>query len=141
MKKTIRITAIVLALVLCVLTLASCSSFRSIKRSFEKNGYELTSSDNEKTGEIKTEDGTLTYTIHVFQREGTGLLGNLTEALSTAIVWEFDSDKDLEKALESSEEIKAVLEDAAESDFVNGNCVLMTINPDAVKIFNGETLD
>ena len=43
--------------------------------------------------------------------------------------------------MEENEDIKAVLKDAEESKFVNGNCILMTINPDAVKIFNGESLE
>ena len=140
MKKVLRIVALSLVLVLMLGTLVSCSSYGSIKKSFEKNGYTLQNADNEKTGKIETEDGEITYTIHIFQKEGDGFIGNLTQGLSTATVWEFSSDKDLQKALDENEDMQAVLKDAQESDFVNGNCILMTINPDAVKIFNGEDL-
>ena len=150
MKKSIKLIALMMALVFCTLALVSCSSFGSIKSNFEKNGYALQNEDNEPTDTIELEDGTITYTIHTFQKEASddednGLLGDIAgalgEALSTAIVWEFASEGDLEKAMAEDEDIKAVLEDAQESRFVNGNCILMTINPDAVKIFNGESLD
>ena len=148
MKKTVKIVALAMALVLCTLALVSCSSFGSIKSNFEKNGYELVSADKETTGTIKLEEGEITYTIHTFQlkqEEGgsalDNILGGIAQGLSTAIVWEFASDKDLAKAMEENEDIKAVLKDAEESKFVNGNCILMTINPDAVKIFNGESLE
>ena len=145
MKKTIKLTALVLALVFCTLALVSCSTFGSIKSNFESAGYTLMTEDTDTTGEIKLEDGTITYTIHKFQKKGEdsdsalgNIVGGITQALSTAVVWEFASEGDLNKAIEENEEIKAVLKDAQKSDFVNGNCILMTINPDAVKIFKGE---
>ena len=64
-------------------------------------------------------------------REGEAISWHLAEILGL----------DLEKAIENSEEIKAILKDVKTSDYVNGNCVLLTVNPDAVKIFNGETLE
>ncbi len=146
MKKTIKLLSLTMALVLCALTLVSCSSFSSIKSNFEKNGYEL--KGEEKTGTVKLEEGEITYTIHTFQvktEEGDSaldnIIGGITQGLSTAIVWEFASDKDLNKAIENNDEIKAVLKDAEKSKFVNGNCILMTVNPDAVKLFNGESLE
>lgn len=148
MKKTVKLIALAMALVLCTLALVSCSAFSSIKSNFEKNGYELVSADKETTGTIKLEEGEITYTIHTFQlkkEEGgsalDNILGGIAQGLSTAVVWEFSSDSDLKKAMAENEEIKAVLKDAEESKFVNGNCILMTINPDAVKLFNGESLE
>ena len=139
MKKSVKIIALAVALVLCTLALVSCSSFGSIKKNFEKNGYTL---KNEGTsGSFTYEEKEISYTIYTFQKEGDGILGGLTSALSTAVVWEFASNADLEKAIEQSEEIKTILKDADKSKLVNGNCVLMTINPDAVKLFNGEFLE
>ena len=139
MKKSVKIIALAVALVLCTLALVSCSSFGSIKKNFEKNGYTL---KNEGTsGSFTYEEKEISYTIYTFQKEGDGILGGLTSALSTAVVWEFASNADLEKAIEQSEEIKTILKDADKSKLVNGNCVLMTINPDAVKLFNGESLE
>ena len=139
MKKTVKIISLALALVLCTLALVSCSSFGSIQKNFEKNGYTL--KDEGKAGSFTYEEKEISYTIYTFQKEGDGILGGLTSALSTAIVWEFASNADLAKALEQSEEIKTLLKDADESKFVNGNCILMTINPDEVKLFNGESLE
>ena len=151
MKKTVKIAALALALVLCLLALASCSKFGSIEKNFEKHGYTLQNADDEPTGEIELEDGTvITYTIHTFQKEAKkdeddtlldNIVGGITEAASTAIVWEFKSEKDLKKAVEENESLKAMIEDVQESEYVNGNCVLMTLSSDAVKIFNGEKVD
>ena len=147
MKKIIKITALVLALVLCTLALVSCSTFGSIKSNFEGAGYTLITADKDTTGEIKLENGTITYTIHTFTKksenaENDNLLGDIidgiTEAASTAIVWECASEGDLEKAIEANADIKAILDGAQKSDFVNGNCILMTLNPSAVKVFKGE---
>jgi major membrane immunogen (membrane-anchored lipoprotein) len=134
--KTLRIVALVLVLAMSVMMLASCSKYNSIKSDFEDAGYTLQNEDNEKTGTVKTDDGELTYTIHTFQKEGEGLLGGISSALSTAIVWEFESDKDLAKAMAENEDMKDLLTKAQESELVNGNCFLMTINPDAIEIFN-----
>ena len=134
--KTLRIVALVLVLAMSVMMLASCSKYNSIKSDFEDAGYTLQNEDNEKTGTVTTDDGELTYTIHTFQKEGEGLLGGISSALSTAIVWEFESDKDLAKAMAENEDMKDLLTKAQESELVNGNCFLMTINPDAIEIFN-----
>ncbi|MBO7170977.1 MAG: hypothetical protein J6W28_07365 [Clostridia bacterium] len=142
MKKSVKILALMLVLVMTVTALVSCSMYGTIKADFEEAGYTLQNPDEEKTGEIETEDGVITYTIHVFQKEAEDkdnvlgdLIGGIVEAASTATVWEFASDKDLAKAMEENADIKAILEEAGESDMVNGNCVLMTFNPEAVEIF------
>ncbi len=146
MKKTVRLLALAMALVLCVLALASCSSFGSVKRNFEKNGYEL-KGESEKAS-FTYENYEINYTVHTFQVKTEdddsalgNIIGGLTQAFSTAIVWEFGSNADLQKALAGNEDVKALLKDADQSRLVNGNCILMTINPDAIKIFNGESLE
>ena len=139
MKKTVKFIALMTALVLCALALVSCSSFASIKSNFEK--YDYTLSENSETGSFAVDGKELSYTIHTFKKEGEGILGGITSALSTAIVWEFASNSDLNTAIEENEQIKALLSNAEKSRFVNGNCILMTINPDAVKLFNGEAID
>lgn len=136
MKNTVRILALMLVLVMSVMLLVSCSTYGTIKKDFEEAGYTLQNEDNEKTGEIETEDGVITYTIHSFQKEGSGILGSITQGLSTAVIWEFSSDKDLAKAMAENEDMMDALEKAQESELVNGNCFLLTINPDAIEIFN-----
>lgn len=144
MKKTIKILALLLVLVMSVVCLASCSTYGSIKKAFEKEGYTLQNADNEPEKTIKTDDGEITYIIHTFQKEAesTGnvvgdILGGIAQGASTAVVWEFSSDKDLAKAVEESETLKGIIKDAQNSDYINGNCVLTTINPEAVEIFKG----
>ena len=125
-----RIITSVLALVMIatmLFTFVACSSYNAIKSDFEDAGYTL---QGEETKEITTDDGTLTVTVHTFKKEG-GLLSGLT----TAIIWEFSSDKDLAKAMENDAEMKNLLAKAQESQLVNGNCFLLTINPDAIEIF------
>ena len=146
MKKSIKLFALVMALVLCTLALVSCSTFGSIKSNFEKNGYEL-KGESEKAS-FTYEDYEINYTVHTFQVKTEDsdsalgdIIGGVTQLASTAVVWEFGSNEDLAKALANNEDVKAALKDADESRMVNGNCVLMTLNPDAVKIFNGESIE
>ena len=134
MKNIIKVLALSMVVVLSVLMLVSCSSYGKIESAFKKADYTL---KGEETGTIETEDGVITYTIHTFQKEGEGLLGGLTQALSTAVVWEFSSSADLAAALEESETLKGIIKDLQNSDYVNGNCVLTTVNPDALEIFKG----
>ena len=135
MKRTLKITALALVLVTVLCLLVSCgSTFGGIKANFERNNYELKSSES---GKLAADGKELTYSIHTFQKKDSGLLGGL---FSTAIVWEFGSNADLTAALAESETLKGLLKDAQQSDLVNGNCVLLTVNTDAIKIFKGESL-
>ena len=142
MKNTIKILSILFVLLISVTCLASCSTYSSIKKNFESEGYTIVG--EEPTGKIETEDGVITYKVHTFQKKSdddnkTGLgdiWDSITTTLSSAIVWEFKSDKDLAKAMDESEEMKELLGKAHESQLVNGNCFLMTFNPEAIEIFN-----
>ena len=144
MKNTIKIVALMLVLIVSIACLVSCSTYGSIKKAFEKEGYTLQNADNEPTGEVKTDDGVIKYTIHTFQKESEksdsivgSIIGGIAQGASTAVVWEFSSDKDLEKAIAESETLKGIIKDSQDSEYVNGNCVLTTINPEAVEIFKG----
>ena len=140
MKNTLKITALALVLVTVLCLLVSCgSTFGGIKANFEKHNYELKSSE---PGKIEYDGKVLNYTVHTFQKKSDGgILGSIGSALSTAVVWEFSSNADLNAALEQNETLKGLLKDAQQSDFVNGNCVLLTLlNTDAIKLFKGESL-
>ncbi len=142
MKRFVKVVALMLVLVMAITCLISCSTYGGIKKDFENAGYVLQNADSEKTGEIKTDDGVITYTIHTFQKESSdnsglgAIIGGITSTLSTAIVWEFSSDKDLQKAMAENDDMKEALNKAQQSELVNGNCFLLTINPDAIEIFN-----
>ena len=145
MKRTLKITALALVLATLVVLLVSCTtSFGGIRANFEKHNYELKSSE---PGKIEYDGKVLNYTIHTFQvkTDSSGnifdnIIGGLTGLASTAIVWEFSSNADLNAALEQNDTLKGLLNDAQQSDFVNGNCVLLTANTNAIKIFKGESL-
>ena len=145
MKRTLKITALALVLATLAILLVSCgTSFGGIRANFEKHNYELKSSE---PGKIEYDGKVLNYTIHTFQvkTDSSGnifdnIIGGLTGLASTAIVWEFSSNADLNAALEQSDTLKGLLNDAQQSDFVNGNCVLLTANTNAIKIFKGESL-
>ena len=143
MKKFTKILALTLVVAMCAVMLVSCSSYGKIKKAFEAEGYTLQNPDNEPTKTIETESGDVTVTVHTFQKEAesTGnvledALGGIGQLASTAIVWEFSSSADLDKALES-DTVKGIIKDAQKSDVVNGNCILTTINADAIAIFKG----
>ena len=145
MKRTLKITALALVLATLAILLVSCgTSFGGIRANFEKHNYELKSSE---PGKIEYDGKVLNYTIHTFQvkTDSSGnifdnIIGGLTGLASTAIVWEFSSNADLNAALEQNDTLKGLLNDAQQSDFVNGNCVLLTANTNAIKIFKGESL-
>ena len=144
MKRILSAAVVMLLMLSMVLSLASCgSTFGTIKANFEKAGYEL-KADAEKSVELTTDNGKLSVKVHTFQlkKQETGcglgdLIGGIASLASTAVVYEFGSDADLAKALSESEEIMNAIKDAQQSDLVNGNCLLMTINPEAVEIFKG----
>lgn len=137
MKRMMSAAVAMLLLLTMVLSLASCSSFGTIKGNFEKAGYEL-DSKAESTLSLKTNDGEVSVTVHKFNKKSDGgVLDSIVSAVSTAIVYEFGSDADLQKAMSENEKLMDTFKEAQKSDYINGNCVLMTLNPDAVKIFNG----
>lgn len=142
MKRILSAAVVMLLMLSMVLSLASCSSFGTVKANFEKAGYELVElTEDEKkafdklvSGKFETEDGVITYDVHFFQKKG-GLLSGL----STTVVFEFGSDADMAKVIGESETLKGAIKDIQNSDYVNGNCVLfpLNLNPDIVEIFKG----
>ena len=142
MKKFLRIIAVAL-LAATVLSLVACSSFGGIKTNFEKNGYVYVEDpDSEGTARMITaelEEGDISCTAHLFKTDG--LFGIDVYAL----VLEFASDKDMEAAMSESATLQGFFEDIQDSEYVNGNCLLVPISltkaEEMVKIFNGEKLD
>ena len=148
MKTFTRITAVVILAVM-VLSLVACSSFGGIKANFEKNGYtyveDADSENTTKTITAELEEGDISCTAHLFKIKigEVPIIG--TEICEYALVLEFGSDKDMQEAMAESETIKGIIKDAQDSEYVNGNCLLVPIGltkfEEMVKIFNGEKLD
>ncbi len=147
MKKLLTRLLCMALLAVLTLTLVSCSTYGDILDEFEADGYTEVSTDEDeiaKTLVAETQKGNLKCTVHVLKaptEDNGGLLGSLVGAieglLKTVVVLEFDSDDDLEAAIaeNGSETLKGMLKDAQKSDYVNGNCLLVTIDPTAKEIF------
>lgn len=146
MKKMTRILAFALLAVM-VLSLVACSSFGSIKKNFEKAGYTYIENTDSEDGDAATartitaelEEGNISCTAHLFKTTVTLMV---VEVPVYALVLEFATDEDMTKALSESETLKGMLKDAQDSDYINGNCVLVPLSitkfQEMITIFKGE---
>ncbi len=144
MKKSVRVLAFLMLSVM-VLSLVACSSFGSIKKSFLKHGYtyiESVSGEDEESAAFYTitaemEKGNASCSIHLFKTEVP--YGPL-KVPAYAMVLEFDSDDELKEYLSQSETLKGFLQDAQQSEYINGNCLLVPLSPtkyrEMIDIFN-----
>ena len=122
MKKTVKIVSMALLLVAVMVMLVSCSSFNKIKGNFEDAGYALVENNDEaNTITAELEEGNISCTAHLFEKKGDLLTYN-------ALVLEFKSDEDLNKALSESETLKGLVKDLQDSKLVNGNCLLVPLS-------------
>ena len=138
MKNARRLLCLALVFV-TLFTLVACSTFGSVKKNFEENGYTYVELDEDdstvKTLTAELEEGEISCTVHMFSKDGSILP-------AIALVLEFGSDKELQKAFaeDGSETLKGLIKDAQDSEYVNGNCVLFPLsilNADEMKeIFN-----
>lgn len=109
--------------------LSGCSNFSSVKKAMTNDGWEYVEKEDANSQKITAElsEGNISVTVHTFKK---GILG-------FAVVLEFGSTKDLEKAFseEGSATLKGLITDFQKSEYVNGNCVLITLSPDALSSF------
>ncbi len=126
MKNLRRLLCLALIIV-TLFALVSCSTFKQVKNNFEKNGYTYIELDEDnsyvKSIKAELESGEISFNFHLFSKNGE-LIPKL------ALIIEFDTDKDLEKAIaeNGSETLRGFLKDAQKSDFVNGNCLLFPLS-------------
>lgn len=124
MKNTLRIISLLLVAVMSVFVIASCSAskYGAIKKSFEKAGYSEVDADGDTNKIVASlEEGEIEVTAHRLEKKGDILTFN-------ALVLEFGSDADLQKALSDNETLKGFIKDSQEADIVNGNCVLVPLS-------------
>ena len=119
MKKLGKVLLSALCLALCVFTLVGCSSYGSVLKAFEKEGFK----ESETMSNIFTditkdlEEDEIVMTPHV-----------LTKGLTcTVLIIEFKSTDDMKKAVDDSATIKGLLKDLSESDYINGNCMFLPV--------------
>ncbi|MBE5757223.1 MAG: hypothetical protein E7342_05440 [Clostridiales bacterium] len=131
--KKLSLVLLSLALAVCFL-FAGCSKYGSIKRAYEDAGWTENAQVQNWTTQINTylaeenrEDITDT---HVFEKAGLILP-------EYAIIVEFKSTESLVQAIEDSATLQGIIEDAQNSDYVSGNCLLIPIisSNNALEVF------
>lgn len=120
-KKSVLFTCILLAVTM-IMVLCGCSTYGSVKKAFEKEGY-TENSDFEayqaQVVEALGEDFKDVCSVHLMTVEGT---------LKYALILEFKSTKEMEEQINESENLKEKIKDVQKSDLVSGNCVLLSYN-------------
>ncbi len=126
MKKKLSLMFTSAALLLMmIVTLCACSSYGSVKKTFEKEGW----TENEKLVEMQDalltemlgEDYDSACTVHALGKDGT--------LLNYVIILEFSSTEEMEKQIQESDTLKGMIKDLQNSDYVSGNCVLAFFTP------------
>ncbi len=142
-KKIFKLLTLMLVGVMLVTTLASCSSYGKIKSNFKSEGYiELESEDNDtaKTITAELEKGNVSCEFHFWQKkldDDANDLEKIANALTTVIILEFSSDKEIADAIEESKKLSEIIGDLQKSEYVRDNCVLIPLlNTNAKDIFN-----
>ena len=135
MKRFISVLACVMLAVVTAVSLCACSTFGSVKKAYEKEGYEeVEVSDEAKKQYENSEDYKKikdVVTIHIFKK---GLL-------EWAIIAEFKSTKEMEEALKehvTAEDAKNIYDELQKQPYISGNCMLLNyllITPGAYEIF------
>ena len=136
MKKFKSVIAIVLALTM-VFALCGCNKLPDIQKAFEAEGYELDNNSIIAAGlnkfveiaaEVVAEEGETAEEVvksYVFK-----------SGLKFGLVIEFKNTEDLQKFYaESSESLKGFVKDMSETDFMNGNCILISVSSEMYDIF------
>ena len=106
-----------------VFLLASCGTFSKIKKNFTDAGYtyvESSDDDDAKTANTiaaQLEEGEISCTLHIFKKELVSV-GSAT-TYKWAFVLEFKFEEN------GSATLKGLITDAQNSDYVNGNCILL----------------
>lgn len=123
-----------LALVAVLLaTLCACgSTWGSIKSAFADNEYtviDTTDAQKKQVADVIGEENANRADIHVVQK-----------GLNIAIIVEFKSNDDIVNALRENEnitdeDIKAAYDKLQELSTVCGNCTIISLSPEALKIF------
>lgn len=138
MKRQLRICALIATLICAFICFCGCSNYNSILKAFEDAGYTESDTVSDVQQSIKDmvfgkdENGNedkSDVTLHVLYK-GSGLIK------ASVVIAEFKSSKALEERYEESNDLKNLVKDLQNSDYVNGNCVLVVnLASDGLEIF------
>lgn len=134
-----KLSVIVSLLLVAVLSLGmfGCSSYPSLKKAFEKEGYTVVKEIEELTKDYKEEAETndIALTMHALTKVD-GL------ASTVVFIFEFNATEDMKKMYENSEAIKGAVKDVKDNEdvkewqeamenagYAKGNCLIFTVNP------------
>ena len=112
----------------------ACVKLDTIKSDFEEAGYSYTEDGSAWISGLLTnfEKNGVVIQVHVF-----------TRGLNTAVVLEFETDKELKKQLDENDTLKGLITDLEDEDLVRGNFLLIPISlssesvTEIIDIFNG----
>lgn len=132
MKKLSVLAALVLTIVMAM-GLVACSSYGSLKKAFEKEGYAESQTLENIANTIKTEaeEDNLAITIHA-----------MSKGLNVAVIVEFNSTEDMKKLYDESATIQGFVKDISSNEdakafqkaledagYAKGNCLVVPVNP------------
>ena len=134
MKKLTKIVSLALVLVMAVMMLASCSGskYPAIEKAFVDAGYENNTTFTGVMNTIKEELAKDEYAVEIH------MLTKKSNGLTSAIVIEFKSTKELVEYYESSATVQGLIKDVSENEdvnkmynalvnagYANGNCLVL----------------
>ena len=134
MKKLTKIVSLALVLVMAVMMLASCggSKYPAIEKAFVDAGYENNTTFTGVMNTIKEELAKEEYAVELH------MLTKKSNGLTSAIVIEFKSTKELVEYYESSATVQGLIKDVSENEdvnkmynarvnagYANGNCLVV----------------
>ena len=136
MKKFAMIVSILLVAVLSV-AMVGCSMYGSLKKAFEKEGYEEVTEleDVAKKEKEEAKKDNLEVNLHAMKKVD-GLKSTLV------LIVEFKATEDMKKFYEDSETVKGFVKDVSDNEdvkawqeamenagYAKGNCLVFTVNP------------
>lgn len=134
MKKLSKVLAVVMVAVL-LFAASGCSNFNKIQRAYEKNDYTLNENVEQFAADLYSsvmdeetiEEMDIKIYFHVFVKNGS--------FLNFVVILEFDCSKEKMQEYMEDEDVKNAFIDAQENDYINGSCVFLFGDDDALEVF------
>lgn len=120
-KKLAAIFSTMLVALMLVAVLCGCSTYGSVKSAFENEGYTESQNVQEYQDRIVDylgENYKDVCTLHIMTK-------GLTDGV--AIICEFKSTEEIDEQIKNSSMLQGAIKDAQNSDYVNGNCLLLPV--------------
>ncbi len=133
MKKFLCGLSMALLTIILAFTLAGCNTDGKIKKAFEKEGYTVTATTVEENKEATAVLSALLTEDEMKDANKYGIIVVSKAIVNTGVIIQFPSSGKLKETLNKNDD--KAYDKAKEDGFVNGNCYLVSISPDVIKIF------